>query len=34
MNKRIVYQNDKGGISIIIPAEEEGACPMNQHHIL
>ncbi len=24
MNKRIVYQNDEGGISIIIPAEECG----------
>ena len=22
MNKRIVYQNDEGGISIIVPAEE------------
>jgi hypothetical protein len=24
MNKRIVYQNDEGGISIIVPAEECG----------
>ena len=24
MNKRIVYQNDDGGISIIVPAEECG----------
>jgi hypothetical protein len=24
MNKRIIYQNDEGGISIIIPAEECG----------
>jgi hypothetical protein len=24
MNKRIVYQNDEGGISIIVPADECG----------
>ena len=24
MNKRIVYENDEGGISIIVPAEECG----------
>ena len=24
MNKRIVYKNDEGGISIIVPAEECG----------
>ena len=24
MNKRIVYQNDEGGISIIVPSEECG----------
>ena len=24
MNQRIVYQNDEGGISIIVPAEECG----------
>jgi hypothetical protein len=24
MNKRIIYQNDEGGISIIVPAEECG----------